>query len=175
MNTQLLQKVETQFMRPMPKFEVGDTIAVHYTIRDKKGDKRRTQIFTGIVLAIKGSGTRRSFTVRKISMGIGVERIFPLYSPNIDKIEVKRKGHVRRAKLYYMRGRIGKSAMKIQEGSASDAEEYMDGVEPEVEIAAEESEVKDAETVAEATTTDEQTTETETATDAEAKTEEVKA
>ncbi len=115
MDTKLLKTAEKDYMKKnIPVFDVGDTIAVHTIIREK--DKQRIQIFRGIVIAIKNSGARRTFTVRRISSGIGVEKIFPLYSPNIKKIEFIKKGHVRRSKLYYMRNRIGKQAMKIKEG-----------------------------------------------------------
>ncbi len=91
-----------------PKFVVGDTIRVHYKI--KEGDKERVQIYTGAVIGRKGSGVMESITVRRISYGEGVERIFPLNSPNIDKIEIERHGQVRRAKLYYLRDLAGKKA-----------------------------------------------------------------
>lgn len=96
----------------LPGFRPGDFIAVHYNILE--GDKRRNQVFEGTVIALKSGGARRTFTVRKISYGIGVERIFPLHSPLINKIEVKRAGKVRRAKLYYMRG-LSKKASRIKE------------------------------------------------------------
>ncbi len=90
-----------------PKFAVGDTIKVY--VKVVEGDKTRTQAFEGTVIAAGGSGLSRTFTVRKISFSIGVERIFPYYSPKISKIEVKRQGLVRRAKLYYLRDRVGKA------------------------------------------------------------------
>jgi len=95
-----------------PNFSVGDTVDVHYRIRE--GEKDRIQIFTGTVIAIKGRGIRKNFIVRRIVQGEGVERTFPLHSPNIDKVEVTRKGEVRRAKLYYLRSRVGK-ATKVRE------------------------------------------------------------
>lgn len=95
------------------EFAVGDTVAVQQKIQE--GDKTRTQSFEGIVIAIKGRGENKTFTVRKIAKGgIGVERIWPLFSPWIRKITVKKKGKVKRAKLYYLRKRIGKQAMKIK-------------------------------------------------------------
>ncbi len=93
-------------------FSVGDTIKVYFKIVE--GSTERIQVFEGIVIAKNNSGVRRSFTVRKISYGVGVERIFPLHSPRIDKIEVVRYGKVRRAKLYYLRSRVGKAA-KVKE------------------------------------------------------------
>ena len=96
----------------IPNFQVGDTVRVHVKI--KEGDKERIQIFEGVVIARRNGDLRSSFTVRKISFGQGVERIFPLHSPIIDKIEVSKRGNVRRAKLYYLRGLKGKAA-KIKE------------------------------------------------------------
>ena len=92
----------------IPSFLVGDTVKVHVKI--KEGDKERIQIFEGVVIARRNGDLRSSFTVRKISFGQGVERIFPLHSPIIDKIEVSKRGNVRRAKLYYLRGLTGKAA-----------------------------------------------------------------
>lgn len=96
----------------IPEFRAGDTVKVH--VRVVEGDKQRIQIFQGVVIARKGGGSRESFTVRKISGGIGVERVFPLHSPIIDQIEVTRRGKVRRAKLYYLRELRGKAA-RIEE------------------------------------------------------------
>lgn len=101
--------VEQKFMKQdLPEFRAGDTIKVH--VRVKEGSRERIQIFEGVVIARKHGGLSETFTVRKISAGIGVERIFPLHCPSVEKIEVKRLGRVRRAKLYYLRGRSGKSA-----------------------------------------------------------------
>jgi large subunit ribosomal protein L19 len=102
----------TQYRDDIPDFTPGDTVNVH--VRVIEGDKERIQQFQGIVIARGGHGTSRTFTVRKISGGVGVERIFPLYSPKIAKIERVRQGRVRRAKLYYLRGLRGKAA-RIQE------------------------------------------------------------
>lgn len=121
MNSAILTKLEKPFQTRVKNFEVGDTVAVHTIVRE--GDKKRTQIFKGIVIAIKQSGIRQTFTVRKISYGVGVEKIFPLQSPNISKIEVLRVGKVRKSKLYYMRERIGKQAMRVGEGER----EMLDG------------------------------------------------
>jgi large subunit ribosomal protein L19 len=92
----------------VPAFSPGDTVRVHVKIRE--GEKERIQLFAGIVIARRGGGIRETFTVRKISGGVGVERIFPLHSPIIERIDVERKGAVRRAKLYYLRSRRGKAA-----------------------------------------------------------------
>ncbi len=92
-----------------PAFGVGDTVRVHVKIVE--GDKQRVQPFEGVVLAMKHGGPRESFTIRRVSYGVAIERVFPFHSPFIDSVEVVRKGKVRRAKLYYMRGRFGKSAV----------------------------------------------------------------
>lgn len=108
-------ELEKSIMRSdLPDFRSGDTVAVHYKI--KEGDRERIQVFQGVVIAKKGGGARETFIVRKVSYGVGVERIFPLHSPLIDKIEVKKKGKVRKAKLYYLRGR-SKKASRIKERS----------------------------------------------------------
>ena len=92
----------------LPSFHTGDTISVHYKIIE--GNKERIQIFRGVVIQIKGTGSTKTFTVRKMSGNIGVERIFPIYSPNVAAIEVVRRGKVRRSKLYYLRKLFGKAA-----------------------------------------------------------------
>jgi large subunit ribosomal protein L19 len=108
-----LQAIEDSYLRTdLPEFRAGDTVKVH--VRVVEGDKERIQVFQGVVIARRGGGTRETFTVRKVSGGIGVERIFPLHSPILDKIEVVRLGKVRRAKLYYLRDRRGKAA-RIEE------------------------------------------------------------
>jgi large subunit ribosomal protein L19 len=109
----LVQTVEAEQLREgAEKLNVGDTVKVHFKIVEEQTE--RVQIFQGIVLAINGSGIRKTFTVRKISYGVGVERVFPLHSPRIVKVELVRRGRVRRAKLYYLRKRVGKAA-KVQE------------------------------------------------------------
>ena len=95
-----------------PVFSIGDTVKVHVKI--KEGDRERVQVFEGTVIARKHSGVSETFTVRRVSYGVGVERVFPLHSPNIDKLEVVRKGKARRGKLYYLRNRVGKAA-KVKE------------------------------------------------------------
>jgi large subunit ribosomal protein L19 len=112
MNTVEKITMEAANQSQHPDFSVGDTIKVHYKI--KEGGKERIQVYTGTVIARKGKGLMESITVRRISYGEGVERIFPLNSPNLDKIEIDRRGKVRRAKLYYLRGLAGKKA-RIQE------------------------------------------------------------
>jgi large subunit ribosomal protein L19 len=111
---EIMKLVESQEIKrtDLPAFSPGDTIKVH--VKVKEGDKERIQVFQGVVISRKGGGTRQMFTVRKISGGVGVERMFPLYSPIIDKIEVERHGRVRRAKLYYLRELRGKAA-RIEE------------------------------------------------------------
>ena len=106
---ELIDLVEAgDFRDDFPEFGAGDTVNVH--VRIKEGSKERIQQFQGVVLQRRGAGTGHTFTVRKISNGIGVERIFPLHSPSIEKVEVKKHGVVRRAKLFYLRERSGKSA-----------------------------------------------------------------
>lgn len=107
MNT--LDEIEAAQLRDdIPKFGPGDTVRVH--VRVLEGGRERTQAFEGVVIARKGGGIRETFTVRKISFGVGVERIFPLHAPIIDHVEVVRRGDVRRAKLYFLRDRVGKAA-----------------------------------------------------------------
>lgn len=108
-----LQDVESEYLRTdLPEFRAGDTVRVHVKVAE--GDKERIQVFQGVVIWRRGSGTRATFGVRKVSAGVGVERIFPLHSPVIDRIELVRRGRVRRAKLYYLRGLRGKAA-RIEE------------------------------------------------------------
>ncbi|MEZ5774713.1 MAG: 50S ribosomal protein L19 [Hyphomicrobiaceae bacterium] len=114
MNTNIIEQLEKEQLadlvskRPVPNFEPGDTLKV--AVRIKEGDNERIQVYEGLCIARSGSGLNESFTVRKISYGEGVERIFPVYSPMISSIEVTRRGQVRRAKLYYLRGLRGKAA-----------------------------------------------------------------
>ena len=113
MNNRFVDIVEKeQIKKELPKFDVGDTVDVHTKI--KEGDKERTQVFAGTVIAANGRGLTRTFTVRRIVSSEGVERVFPVNSPNVLKIVVKRSGKTRRAKLYYLRDRVGK-ATKLAE------------------------------------------------------------
>jgi large subunit ribosomal protein L19 len=128
----IVNEIEASFMRKdLPDFRAGDTVAVHYKI--KEGDRERIQVFEGVVIAKKGGGASETFMVRKVSYGVGVERIFPLNSPLIDKIEVKRQGKVRRAKLYYLRG-LSKKASRIKEKSRLDQINAKPNVEDVVEL-----------------------------------------
>jgi large subunit ribosomal protein L19 len=114
MNQALQEKIESaQYRKDDPKFNVGDSVKVHTKVVE--GDKERIQIFAGVVIGQRGHGLNETFTVRRISYGEGVERIFPLHSPRVDKIEVEREGRVRRAKLTYLRKRVGKGATLVKE------------------------------------------------------------
>ena len=121
MNQDILKLVEkTSLKAEAPQFEVGDTVDVHTRILE--GEDERIQIFTGTVIGRSGSGTREMFSVRRIVAGEGVERKFPLHSPKIAKVEVKRRGVTRRAKLYYLRNRVGK-AVRLRERKGAAKEE----------------------------------------------------
>ena len=114
MNQALLDKIQSeQFRKDDAKFGVGDSVKVHTKVVE--GDKERIQVFSGVVIGKRGRGLNETFTVRRISYGEGVERIFPLHSPRVDKIEVERSGAVRRAKLTYLRKRLGKGATLVKE------------------------------------------------------------
>jgi large subunit ribosomal protein L19 len=118
----VIESIERAQLRKVPRFKAGDTVRVHFQVIE--GQRRRVQVYEGIVIKRQGSGARESFTVRKQSFGVGVERTFPLHSPKIEKIEVAAVGDVNRAKLYYLRGRVGKKA-RVREkryghGSAAD-------------------------------------------------------
>src|SRR5215207_3718774 len=126
-----------QVKKGLPSFDPGDRVRVHFQVIE--GNRRRTQVFEGIVIKRQGSGARETFTVRKQSFGVGVERTFPLHSPKIEKLEIAARGDVRRAKLYYLRERVGKSARVA---------ERRWGIEDEMVVAQEEAEAVDAEGVA---------------------------
>jgi large subunit ribosomal protein L19 len=121
MNQALLDKIESEQFRKdsSANFGVGDSVRVHTKVVE--GDKERIQIFSGVVIGRRGRGLNEMFTVRRISYGEGVERVFPVHSPRVDKIEVERKGSVRRAKLTYLRKRLGKGATLVKEKGAAAA------------------------------------------------------
>ena len=114
MNQALLDKIESeQFRKDAAEFSIGDSVRVHTKVVE--GVKERIQIFSGVVIGRRGHGLNQTFTVRRISYGEGVERVFPLHSPRVDKVEVERKGRTRRAKLTYLRKRLGKGATLVRE------------------------------------------------------------
>src|SRR5438094_8713811 len=114
MNQSLLDKIESeQFRKDSANFAVCETVRVHTKVVE--GDKERIQVFSGVVIGRRGHGLNEMFTVRRISYGEGVERVFPLHSPRVEKVEVERKGSVRRAKLTYLRKRVGKGAVMVKE------------------------------------------------------------
>ena len=127
----IIDSIERRQLRRVPRFDPGDRVRVHFQVIE--GTRRRTQVFEGIVIARQGSGSRETFTVRKQSFGVGVERMFPLHSPKIDQLEVVARGDVRRAKLYYLRGRVGKRARVAERAWSGEVEE---AVMPEEEIPA---------------------------------------
>jgi large subunit ribosomal protein L19 len=133
----VIESLEKRDLKQRPKFGAGDRVRVHFQVVE--GNRRRTQVFEGIVIKRQGSGVRETFTVRKQSFGVGVERTFPLHSPKIEKLEIAARGDVRRAKLYYLRDKVGKSARVA---------ERRWGIKDEVLVAEEESEAVDAEGVA---------------------------
>jgi len=139
----VIQDIERgQVRKGLPSFDPGDRVRVHFQVVE--GNRRRTQVFEGIVIKRQGSGVRETFTVRKQSFGVGVERTFPLHSPKIEKLEIAARGDVRRAKLYYLRGRIGKAA-RVAERRWGIDEELISAP-----VAAAEPEVTDADGVSQA-------------------------
>src|SRR3954454_5013146 len=122
--TNVIDSIERAQLRQVPRFKAGDTVRVHFQVIE--GTRRRVQVFEGIVIKRQGSGVRETFTVRKQSFGVGVERTFPLHSPKIEKIEVTAIGDVSRAKLYYLRGRVGKKARVRQKRYGFTAAETAD-------------------------------------------------
>lgn len=109
-NMDIIKAIEQEQLKTdnKPKLEIGDYVKVHVKI--KEGNRERIQIFEGTVIRLKGAGLKETFTVRRVSYGVGVERIFPVHSPNVERVETVRRGKVRRAKLYYLRDRVGKAA-----------------------------------------------------------------
>ena len=132
----VIDSIEQRELKSRPQFAAGDRVRVHFQVVE--GNRRRTQVFEGIVLKRQGSGSRETFTVRKNSFGVGVERTFPLHSPKIEQLEVAGRGDVRRAKLYYLRDKVGKSARVA---------ERRWGISDELVVAPEEAEAVDAEGV----------------------------
>jgi len=140
----VIESLERAQLRRLPAFGAGDRVRVHFQVIE--GQRRRTQVFEGVVIRRQGHGARETFTVRKQSFGVGVERTFPLHSPKIERIEVAARGDVRRAKLYYLRGRVGKRA-RVRERRSTGPEELVErellhGAEPD------ESELEATEAVA---------------------------
>jgi len=111
MEKSIFKTIEDTFLKKRPEVEIGDNVKLYLKI--KEGNKERIQIFQGIVISMKGSGINKNIVVRKISYGVGVEKIVPLHSPILDKIEVVKRGSVRKSKLYFLRDRVGKKALKI--------------------------------------------------------------
>ena len=133
----IIESIEQRQLRRIPRFAPGDRVRVHFQVVE--GSRRRTQMFEGVVIARRGAGARETFTVRKQSFGVGVERTFPVHSPKIERLEVVARGDVRRAKLYYLRGRVGKRARVA---------ERRWGIEDELVVTPEEGEALDSEGVA---------------------------
>jgi large subunit ribosomal protein L19 len=153
----VIDSLERAQLRRVPAFKAGDRVRVHFQVVE--GTRRRTQVFEGIVLKRQGSGARETFTVRKQSFGVGVERTFPLHSPKVDRIEIASRGQVRRAKLYYLRDRIGRGArVRERRWVAGADDEFVEGamppedteVRPGEEELAEEAAEEEAETTADA-------------------------
>ncbi|MCW2951399.1 MAG: ribosomal protein [Conexibacter sp.] len=119
----VIQSLERAQLRRAPQFDAGDRVRVHFQVIE--GTRRRTQVFEGVVIKRQGHGVRETFTVRKQSFGVGVERTFPLHSPKIEQIEIAARGDVRRAKLYYLRGRVGKRA-RVRERRSIGPEEVIE-------------------------------------------------
>jgi large subunit ribosomal protein L19 len=133
----IIDSIEQRQLKRVPRFAAGDRVRVHFQVVE--GTRRRTQVFEGVVIARRGSGARETFTVRKQSFGVGVERTFPVHSPKIERLEVVARGDVRRAKLYYLRGRVGKRARVA---------ERRWGIEDDLVLTTEETEAIDSEGVA---------------------------
>ncbi len=133
----IIESIEHRQLKRVPRFAPGDRVRVHFQVVE--GTRRRTQVFEGVVIARRGSGARETFTVRKQSFGVGVERTFPVHSPKIERLEVVARGEVRRAKLYYLRGRVGKRARVA---------ERRWGIEDDLVIAETQAEAVDSEGVA---------------------------
>ena len=136
----VIDSIERAQLRRVPAFQAGDRLRVHFQVVE--GTRRRTQVFEGVVLKRQGSGARETFTVRKQSFGVGVERTFPVHSPKIERIEVASRGAVRRAKLYYLRDRVGRRArVRERRFTGQEVDVYAEGVmpPPEADLAAPDS------------------------------------
>jgi large subunit ribosomal protein L19 len=165
--TNIIDQIERAQLRKVPRFKAGDTVRVHFKVIE--GQRQRIQVFEGIVLKKQGSGMNESFTVRKQSFGVGVERTFPLHSPKIDKIEVAQIGDVHRAKLYYLREKVGKRARirerrepigggqmtRTRRDAAADGTSAAESTAPEPEVVDESAEATEAEAAQPAEKTDE--------------------
>ena len=153
----VIDSLEREQLRRVPAFQAGDRLKVHFQVVE--GNRRRTQVFEGVVIKRQGTGVRETFTVRKQSFGVGVERTFPLHSPKIERIEVASRGDVRRAKLYYLRGRVGKRARVRERQYTGEVEEILvaepggamdaEGAQEEAEVLHEEPAAEGAEAPAE--------------------------
>ena len=129
----IIESIERRQLRRLPRFAPGDRVRVHFQVVE--GARKRTQVFEGIVIARSGSGARETFTVRKQSFGVGVERSFPVHSPKVERLEVVGRGDVRRAKLYYLRGRVGKRARVAERRWGIEDDLVMTEPEPEADPA----------------------------------------
>jgi large subunit ribosomal protein L19 len=155
----VIENLERAQLRRVPAFDAGDRLRVHFQVIE--GTRRRTQVFEGVVIKRQGHGARETFTVRKQSFGVGVERTFPLHSPKIERIEIAARGDVRRAKLYYLRGRVGKRA-RVRERRSARPEQVVEREllyapepeEPEIPAAAEAGAAPEAGTAATAASTE---------------------
>jgi large subunit ribosomal protein L19 len=152
----VIESLERAQLRRVPVFQAGDRLRVHFQVVE--GTRRRTQVFEGVVIKRQGTGVRETFTVRKQSFGVGVERTFPLHSPKIEKIEVAARGDVRRAKLYYLRERVGRGArVRERRWTGGDQEQaYVEGAMPPDDVARPgEEELAEAEAAAEPSASEE--------------------
>src|SRR3954465_12844197 len=144
----IIDSIEQRQLKKVPRFAAGDRVRVHFQVIE--GTRRRTQVFEGIVIARQGNGARETFTVRKQSFGVGVERTFPLHSPKVERIEIASRGQVRRAKLYYLRGRIGRGArVRERRWVAGADDEFVEGAMPPEDTEVRPGEEELAEEVAE--------------------------
>ena len=151
--SKVIESIERAQLRKVPRFKAGDTVRVHFQVIE--GQRRRVQVFEGIVIKRQGSGARETFTVRKQSFGVGVERTFPLHSPKIEKIVVAAIGDVNRAKLYYLRGRVGKKARVRERRYGAQVEQTVEETVFDEPVAEEETEPVEAEAETDAVATPE--------------------